>query len=102
MPHSSPLRLEVTGTVTIVHFLSPELLHHEVVGPVGDELFALVDDRGKRFLVLDFAGVQKVSSALLGQVMALHRHLLALQGRLVVCGLGPMSAASSTCASCPA
>jgi len=87
--HSSPLRLEAVGPVTVVRFLLPEILHNDVIDSVGDRLSSLVEDEGGRAVLLDFTKVHKVSSAFLGQVIGLHRRLLALQGRLVLCGLSP-------------
>jgi anti-sigma B factor antagonist len=88
-PLSRPLRVEHMGAVAVVHFTIPEILHADVVESVGDALAALVEDEGHRLLVLDFGCVGRVSSSLLGQIVALHRRLLTLQGRLALCNLVP-------------
>lgn len=81
------LRVEQVGPVTVVRFVLAEVMHAEVIESVGDELSALVEDEGRRWLLLDFSAVRKLSSALLGRLIALHRRLLALEGRLALCGI---------------
>jgi anti-sigma B factor antagonist len=81
------LRVEQVGPVTVVRFVVPEVMHAEVIESVGDQLSALVEDEARRLLLLDFSAVRKLSSALLGRLIGLHRRLLALQGRLALCGI---------------
>ncbi|HKI34022.1 MAG TPA: STAS domain-containing protein [Gemmataceae bacterium] len=85
--NSPPIVVEQVGAVTVVRFAIPEVLHADVIDSVGERLSALVEDEGRRLLLLDFSAVHKVSSSLLGQIIALHRRLLALRGRLALCGL---------------
>jgi anti-sigma B factor antagonist len=82
-----PLHIEQVGPVTVARFTLPEVMHADVIDSVGDRLLALVDDEGRRLLVLDFTSVRKLSSALLGRLVGLHRKLLALQGRMALCGI---------------
>jgi len=82
-----PLHLERVGDVTVVHFALPEVMHADVIDSVGDRLSSLVEDEGQRLLVLDFGAVRKLSSALLGRLVGLHRKLLTLQGRMALCGI---------------
>jgi anti-sigma B factor antagonist len=88
-PGRRGLHAEQAGEVTVVRFTLSEILHIEVIESVGDQLFALVDDEGRRRLLLDFRGVRKVSSALLGKLIALHRRLLTLDGQMALCGVEP-------------
>ncbi len=82
-----PLHVEQTGAVTVVRFVLPEVLHADVIDSVGERLFSLVEDQGKRLLLLDFVAVRKLSSALLGRLVGLHRKLLTVGGRLALCGM---------------
>ena len=82
-----PLSVEHVDAVTVVHFTLPEVMHADVIDSVGDRLSSLVDDEGRRLLLLDFGAVRKLSSALLGRLVGLHRKLLALQGRMALCGI---------------
>ncbi len=88
-PHPAPLGLETAGSVIIVRFQLVEILHNDIVDLIDEQLSSLVEDEGRRLVVLDLTAVRKVSSAFLGRVVALHKRLLALQGRLVLCGLDP-------------
>jgi anti-sigma B factor antagonist len=88
-PVSRPLRVEQVGGVTVVHFTIPEVLHADVIDSVDDALSALIEDDGRRRLVVDFGDVRRVSSSLLGRLVALHRRLLALEGHLALCNLVP-------------
>jgi anti-sigma B factor antagonist len=89
MPHPSsrPFSLEEAGPVTVVRFTCPEVTHADVVESVGEQLSALVEDEGRRLLLLDFRVVQRVSSSLLGCLISLHKRLLTLEGRMAVVGL---------------
>jgi anti-sigma B factor antagonist len=86
-PGRRGLAVEQAGEVTLVRFTLSEIMHVEVIESVGDQLGGLVEDEGRRQLLLDFSGVQKVSSALLGKLVALHKKLLPRDGRMALCGL---------------
>jgi anti-sigma B factor antagonist len=88
-PACQPLHVEQVGIVTVARFTLPEVMHADVIDSVGDRLLALVEDEGRRLLVLDFTSVRKLSSALLGRLVGLHRKLLAVQGRMALCGIEP-------------
>jgi anti-sigma B factor antagonist len=81
------MHVELVGPVTLVRFTIPEVMHADVIDFVGDRLFSLVEDEGRRLIVLDFSAVRKLSSALLGRLVGLHKRLLALEGRLALCGI---------------
>ena len=89
---ASGLLVEQAGEVTVVRFTLSEIMSAGVVEAVGRRLFALVEDDGRRELLLDLAGVRKVCSAFLGKLIALHKQLLRLKGRLAACGLEPETA----------
>ena len=67
-PH---FRLEDIDGVTVVRLVGPKL-----VVDAGGPLYDLVEQGGRRNLLLDFAGIQFLSSAALGELRA----LLAPQG----------------------
>ena len=52
---------------------------------IGDDLFRLVDELGRRKVLLNFGNVEFMSSAALGKLITLHRKLQAVQGKLVLC-----------------
>ena len=82
-----PIHVERVGAIALARFTIAEVMHADVIDTVGDRLFSLVEDEGQRLIVLDFSAVRKLSSALLGRLVGLHKRLLALKGRLALCGI---------------
>ena len=83
------LAVEHKGDVTIARFKIARLLKEGTVEVSGDQLFALVDEHGRRRLVLDFGQVERVYSVMLGKIAALHQKVQAAGGRLALCQLHP-------------
>src|SRR5262245_27036262 len=83
------LEAEQAGPVTVVHFVRKRLWQDEAVEAVGEELFRLVDEEGRRLIVLSLAGVQSLGSRMLGKVDALHKQLQSVGGRLALCQASP-------------
>ncbi len=81
---SQPFTLEQTGTVTIVRFAGPKL------GLAAREgLYDLVENQGRRQIVLNFASVQVLSSAPIGMLVTLKNKAEAVEGRVTLCQLDP-------------
>src|SRR5689334_7232343 len=57
---------------------------------VGSQLLALAEQPGRRELLLDLRNVDYMSSTGLGQLLALHKKLRALGGRLVLAHATPL------------
>jgi anti-sigma B factor antagonist len=83
------LQIEQNGTVTIVRFLTSDLSAGAVVEAVSDELSALVEEQERRVLLIDLGEIQKLSSSLLGRLIALHKRLLVLGGEMAICRIDP-------------
>lgn len=88
-PRHPALTFEDIGGVTIATFTVPELLQEQDVRAVGEQLFHLVDELGRRKLLLDFGDVEHMSSAVLGTLVTLHQKVQAAGGRLVLCAIDP-------------
>jgi anti-anti-sigma factor len=86
---SEPARLAVhtIGDVTVVEFLERLIWEMVQVEEIGDELTALVEKKGCRRVILDFTGVEMISSSTLGVLIRLKHSLDETQGRLVIAGL---------------
>ncbi len=82
-------RTERVGPVTVVRFPHPGVLTGEAVDAIADQLFQLVDEGGCRQLVLSLANVEGLESAMIGKILVLNQKLLALGGRLKLCGVPP-------------
>ncbi|HLW64151.1 MAG TPA: STAS domain-containing protein [Gemmataceae bacterium] len=76
------------GDITIVYlkkFLP--VLDGENLQTLGEQLFDLVDNQGKRKVLLNFEGVVFVSSAALGKLITLNKKIQKAGGKLVMCAI---------------
>lgn len=76
--------------VIVVCFKGHHLLVSEcVVTTVGDELDDVTDQPECHQLIVDFHGVEDVSSVLLGILVMTRKKMAVKRGHLILCGLGP-------------
>ena len=85
----SRLRVEQVNGVTVVRFTSSRVLGEGPCQATGKQLFGLVDDEGRRKLVLDFTGVERLDSAMVAKLVWLDKRVKSVGGRLALCHLGP-------------
>jgi anti-anti-sigma factor len=83
------LETEAVGGVTVVTFRDRQILSEAAVQALGQQLLGLAAGSGRRRLVLNFGNVRQLSSAVLGQVVALDRAVRQAGGRLSLCGVRP-------------
>ncbi len=86
------LRIEVVNIdgVQVVSFRERLLFDDKTVREVSDQLNAALPNEGKAIrLVLDFTGVDLISSSLLGKLILLLRRVEGGGGRLRLCELSP-------------
>jgi anti-sigma B factor antagonist len=88
-PRRRRLEAEEIGDVTVVSFMDRKILDEPNIQIIGDQLFSLVDDSGRKKLLLNFGNVEYMSSAALGKLITLDRKLKAAGGRLVLCNIDP-------------
>ena len=79
------LEVEDIGDIAVVQFVDKKILDEQNIQMIGDDLFRLVDELGRRKVLLNFTNVEFMSSAALGKLITLHRKLQAVQGKLVLC-----------------
>ena len=79
------LEVEDVGDIAVVNFVDKKILDEQNIQMIGDDLFRLVDELGRRKVLLNFGNVEFMSSAALGKLITLHRKLQAVQGKLVLC-----------------
>lgn len=84
-------RIDVTktGDVSVVKFRDRKILDEAAIQELGAELFALVEVDNRKTILLDFAGVEFLSSAALGKLITFDRKVKTSKGRLKLCGLAP-------------
>jgi anti-sigma B factor antagonist len=83
------LRVEVITGVTLVSIVDVDLLAEDVIMEVGEQLFRLVDEQGETKLVISFRDVRYMSSAMVGQLVKLHKKVVKAGGRMILCGFSP-------------
>jgi anti-sigma B factor antagonist len=76
-----------TGDVSVVHLGDQRRLDEFSTQQLGTELFRLVEEEGRRKLVLDFEAVEFLSSAALGKLIALSKKTHTRGGALKLCNL---------------
>jgi anti-sigma B factor antagonist len=88
---SSDRRLEIEdlGDVTVASFTDHYLLDAQRLQIIGDQLSSLVDEMGRRKLLLNFGNVQDISSLALGMLVTLNKKIRAAGGKLVLCRMDP-------------
>jgi anti-anti-sigma factor len=78
------LEVQTNQNVTVARFTRRTILDQAAIDVAGERLRGLVRD-GARQLVLSFARVESLTSAMLGQLVALHQDVEAAGGRLAFC-----------------
>jgi anti-sigma B factor antagonist len=79
----------MVGDVTVVDFLDKRILDEQSVQAIGEQLFSLVDELGRRQLLLNFGNVEYLSSPVLGIIATLNKKVKGAGGRLMACNLDP-------------
>ena len=84
-------RLKVTDVsdVTVVHFIDRKILDEANIQERGQEMFELVEEHGKKKLLLNFATVEFLSSAALGKLITLDKKVKAHAGKLKLSNIRP-------------
>jgi anti-sigma B factor antagonist len=79
--------VENTAGVTIVRLLDRQILPHENLEQVGEELTQLVESQQPRNLLLDFSAVKFLASTVLGRLLILNRRVKEYGGKIHICSL---------------
>ncbi|MFH1300492.1 MAG: STAS domain-containing protein [Planctomycetota bacterium] len=56
---------------------------------IGTQLFGLVDEDGRKKIILDFSNVEYLSSAALGKLITLDKKVKKAKGKLKLCSIRP-------------
>jgi anti-sigma B factor antagonist len=77
------------GDVSVVRFQDRKILDEASIQELGLELFALVEQENRKSILLNFTGVEFLSSAALGKLITLDRKVKSHKGRLKLCDIRP-------------
>ena len=83
------LDIEEVGDVTIVRFVDKKILDETNIQIIGNQLFALVDEDGRKKIILDFTHVEYLSSAALGKLITMDKKVKTANGKLKLCSIRP-------------
>ena len=78
-----------TGTVHLVVFKDKKILDDTTLDEIRKEIATLLGNASGPDVLLDFANVEFMSSAMLGLLGQLHRKITSGQGRLKMCNIRP-------------
>ncbi len=73
--------------VTIAKFIDKKILDETNIQIMGNQLFGLVDEDGRKKIILDFANVEYLSSAALGKLITMDKKVKAAKGKLRLCNI---------------
>jgi anti-sigma B factor antagonist len=88
-PRRRRLEVEDIGDVTVASFTDRKILDEQNIQVIGEQLFGLVDESGRKRLLLNFSNVEYMSSAALGKLITLNKKVQAAGGKLVLCNIDP-------------
>ena len=89
MAPSQRLDIEEVGDVTVAKFVDKKILDEANIQAIGANLFALIDEDGRKKIVLDFSLVEYLSSAALGKLITLDKKAKAAKSKLRLCCIKP-------------
>ena len=84
------LEVENIGDVTVVNFVDRKIQDEQNIQDIGAQLFSLVDEDGRKKILLNFSNVEYLSSAALGKFINLNKKLQGVGGNLILCNLAPV------------
>ena len=84
-------RVEIreVGDITVVRFRDHKIIEDISIQELGQELFQLVEKDHRKKLLLNFTGVDFLSSAALGKLITLDKKVKAAEGALKLCSIRP-------------
>jgi anti-anti-sigma factor len=82
---SRGVELEQVGDVAVVRFTVNDLLEDALIRSVGQHLGRLVEEPAYCRMVVDLGAVERMSSAMFGQLLNVWRKVHKANGRMVLC-----------------
>ncbi len=88
-PRRRRLEVEDHGEVTVVNFIDRKILDEQNIAKIGEDLFSLVEELGRKKILLNFSNVEYLSSAALGKFISLNKKVQQAGGKLLMCNINP-------------
>jgi anti-sigma B factor antagonist len=89
MPDHHRLEVSEVGDITVVRFMDRRILEATNIEELGSELFGLIEREHRKNLLLNFSGVEFLSSAALNKLIVLEQKVKRISGKLKMSNLRP-------------
>ncbi len=86
-PVQRRLDIDEVGDVTVARFIDKKILDENNIQIIGNQLFGLIEEDGRKKIVLDFTNVEYLSSAALGKLITMDKKVKASGGKLRLCNI---------------
>jgi anti-anti-sigma regulatory factor len=83
------LEVERMTQTTVIRFTRRTILEPAAIQAIGDRLLRLAGEEGQRTLLVNFHGVESLTSAMIGELAVLQRTLSDSGGQLAFCCVEP-------------
>jgi anti-sigma B factor antagonist len=83
------LRVLEQDGIHVVHFNERQLIDLLTIEGVGQEMYRLSSDPQCMGLLVNFAGVEGLSTSMLGKLIMVNKRMMARGGKLVLCEIKP-------------
>ena len=77
------------GDVRVIQFTDPRILEEAKIRQIGDELIALLEKTDEEKILLDFRGVDFMSSSMLGTLIRFQKKCKEFKAELKMCRIAP-------------
>lgn len=81
------LDIETIGDVTVARFVDKKILDEANIQIIGNQMFGLVEEDGRKKIILDFSNVEYLSSAALGKLLTMGKKVEGAGGKLRLCSI---------------
>ena len=81
--------VEEKGEVTVVRFRESDILDQINIQEIGEEMYSVVETKPGIKMVVDFQGVEYLSSTALGKLITLKKKVEAAKGKLRLAAIKP-------------
>jgi anti-sigma B factor antagonist len=85
--HRNWIEVRHIAQATVAKFTTSTIVDEEKILVIGRELLNLVQQAGRRPLILNFGGVERISTEMLGNILALQNRSRNRGGQLILCNL---------------
>lgn len=83
------LVVRTVGGIAVVYFTDTKILEEMQIKWLGNELYDLVDNQFKVFIIVNFQNVERFSTALLGKLVGLKKKVATSKGDVKLCCIPP-------------